>query len=271
MIHLIPNKRGMSLNNEDINNIVITVDYFNHRICTPSWSIEYSNTNFVDMTYVINGHAEYVINGKKYLVSPGDLLTIPKGSYRSAQSCPEALMECYCINGAIRNINGEDISMPFPIIYNIGLQKDIIDLYNEIKFAWQIRTPGYLLKVRSIYMLIIYHYFNIINNHNEASQLDKRIHKILQYVSNHFNEALTVKKMADMVDLSDMYLGWLFKKETGMTFHNFLTSIRMNRAKELLSSGEYKVNEVAYLCGFSDVFYFSRVFKKHYGFAPSSL
>lgn len=261
----------MSLNSEILNNIFVTVDYFNHRICTPSWCIEHSCIDFVDITYVINGHAEYVINGKKYLVSPGDLITIPAGSYRFAQSSPDALMECYCINGAIRNINGENVIMPFPLIHNIGLQKDIIDLYSEIKLAWQLKAPGYLLKVRSIYMMILYHYFYIIYNHNEASQLDKRIQKVLHFISNHYNETLSVQNMADMVNLSDMYFGWLFKKETGMTFHKFLTSIRMNRAKEMLSSGEYKVNEVAYFCGFSDVFYFSRVFKEYYGYAPSNI
>jgi len=259
------------LNSEILNSIVLTVDYFSHRICTPSWSIEQGITDFVDITYVINGHAEYIINGKKHLVSSGDLITIPAGSYRSAVSCPDSLMECYCINGALRNIDGEDITLPFPLIHNIGMQKDIIDLYSEIKLTWQLRSPGYLLKVRSIYMMILYHYFYIINNHNEASQLDKRIQKTLHYISNHYNEALTVQLMANMVNLSDMYFGWLFKRETGMTFHSFLTSIRMNRAKELLSSGEYKVNEVGYLCGFSDVFYFSRVFKEYYGYAPSNV
>lgn len=259
------------MNCEILNNIVVTVDYFNHRICTPSWCIEYSCIDFVDITYVINGHAEYVINGKRHLLSPGDLLTIPAGSYRFAQSCPDALMECFCINGLIRNIDGEDISMPFPLIHNIGLQKEIIDMYSEIKLVWQLRPPGYLLKTRSIYMMILYNYLHIIYNHNEAKHLDKRIQKVLHYISNHYNEALSVQKMAEMVNLSDMYFGWLFKKETAMTFHKFINSIRMNRAKEMLCSGEYKVNEVAYLCGFSDVFYFSRVFKEYYNYAPSNI
>lgn len=88
-------------------------------------------------------------------------------------------------------------------------------------------------------------------------------------MSNHYKEPLTVQRMASMFNLSDMYFGNLFKQETGMSFRNFLTLIRINRAEEMLYSGEYKIHEIADACGFTDVFYFSRVFKKHRGLSPS--
>jgi YesN/AraC family two-component response regulator len=103
----------------------------------------------------------------------------------------------------------------------------------------------------------------------KAIIMDKRIKLVLHYMSNHYNEQLTVQKMAALVNLSDMYFGNLFKQVTGMTFRKFLTLIRMNRAEDMLYSGEYKVNEIADACGFSDVFYFSRQFKENRGFAPS--
>ncbi len=99
--------------------------------------------------------------------------------------------------------------------------------------------------------------------------MDTRIKKVLHYMSHHYNEPLTVEMMADMSNLSNMYFGSLFKKETGMSFRNFLTLIRMNRAEEMLYRDEYKSHEVAESCGFSDVFYFSKIFKKNRGFAPS--
>ena len=63
-----------------LNNIVVTVDYYNHRICTVNWEIEEMVMDFVDITYVISGRAEYIINGTKYTVTAGDLLCIPYGS-----------------------------------------------------------------------------------------------------------------------------------------------------------------------------------------------
>ncbi|HKL80019.1 MAG TPA: AraC family transcriptional regulator [Mobilitalea sp.] len=258
------------MSNEVLNNIFATIDYYNHRICTPTWCIIDQVIDFVDITYVIKGQAEYKINGRKYIISAGELLCIPAGSQRSAVSCPEELMECYSLNGFIRDIDGKDITLPLPLISSIGIHKDIIALYNDLNTTWRLRDPGYLLKARAIYLMILQRYFQLIVFQTDTSSLDKRIKKVLYHMSNHYNEPLTVHKMANMVDLSDMYFGNLFKRETGMSFHKFLTSIRMNRAEDMLYSGEYKINEIADACGFSDMFYFSKIFKENRGYSPSS-
>ena len=117
--------------------------------------------------------------------------------------------------------------------------------------------------------MILQRYFQIIIYQKDTSIVDTRIKKVLHYISNHYKEPLTVQRMAEMINLSDMYFGTLFKKETGMSFKNFLTFVRMNRAEEMLYSGEYKIHEIADACGFTDVFYFSRIFKKHNGISPS--
>lgn len=71
------------------------------------------------------------------------------------------------------------------------------------------------------------------------------------------------------------YVRKLFKKETGATPHEFLVAKRMERARSLLISGitnqysNYSVSQVAEACGFAEPLYFSRVFKKYYGIAPS--
>ena len=71
------------------------------------------------------------------------------------------------------------------------------------------------------------------------------------------------------------YVRKLFKKETGATPHEYLVSERMRLAASLISSGvsnrysDYTVSQIAEACGFSEPLYFSRVFKKYYGVAPS--
>lgn len=71
------------------------------------------------------------------------------------------------------------------------------------------------------------------------------------------------------------YVRKLFKKETGATPHEYLISERMRLASNLILSGvsnrysEYTVSQIAEACGFSEPLYFSRVFKKYYGVAPS--
>lgn len=71
------------------------------------------------------------------------------------------------------------------------------------------------------------------------------------------------------------YIRKTFKKETGMTPHDYLLKERMTLAQQLISSGisnrfsPYSVSQIAEACGFSDPLYFSRVFKKYFGASPS--
>ncbi len=77
--------------------------------------------------------------------------------------------------------------------------------------------------------------------------------------------------------LSYDYVRKLFKKETGATPHEYLIHCRMKLAREIIDSGignrysNYSVAQIAEACGFSEPLYFSRVFKKYYGCAPSLL
>ena len=77
--------------------------------------------------------------------------------------------------------------------------------------------------------------------------------------------------MARMTNLSTLYFGNLFKQETGQTFRQYLRAIRLNQAENMLNNGIYNVSETAAECGFSDVFYFSKVFKEQRGLTPSEV
>ncbi len=71
------------------------------------------------------------------------------------------------------------------------------------------------------------------------------------------------------------YVRKLFKKETGVTPHEYLVNLRMKRARAIISGGvtnrysKYSVSQIAEACGFAEPLYFSRVFKKYFGVSPS--
>ena len=262
----------LRMSNESLGNIVATVDYYSHRICTPDWDISETITDFVDITYVVSGTAEYMINGQKYNVQAGDLLYIPVGARRSAVVNPTAQpMECYSINGIIRDLDGTDMLIPLPTVSQVGLHREIISLYRDLKFAWLLRNPGYILEARAIYLMILQRFFQIAVFKNNFSTMDTRIKKALSYMTEHYYEPLTIQTLATLVGLSPMYFGNLFKEETEMSFRQYLTAIRINHAEDMLRVGIYTINEIANACGFSDIFYFSKVFKEVRGVAPSKL
>ncbi|MCL2544990.1 MAG: AraC family transcriptional regulator [Clostridia bacterium] len=259
------------MNEAGIDRLCVTLEYFIHRFCTPQWEIAEMDIDFVDITYVVAGEAEYTVDDVRYRVSAGDLLCIPKWSHRSAVSFPGRLMECYCVNGQVFDPEAGDIAPPLPLVSHIGLRQDIIALYRDLNAAWLLRDPGTSLRVRALYMMILQRYLQLILYKDVGLSYDTRIKKALRYMIDHYAEPLTAQGIAGMLGLSGLYFGSFFKRETGLSFRQYLTSIRLNHAEDMLGSGEYNVNEVAAACGFSDVFYFSRVFKEHRGVAPSRM
>jgi two-component system response regulator YesN len=82
---------------------------------------------------------------------------------------------------------------------------------------------------------------------------------------------LTIERVCEELRVSPVYLRTLFRRETGQTFHQYLTGLRMNRAMELLRTTNLKTAEVAQKSGLGDASYFSYSFKKHYGVSPSQV
>ena len=259
------------MDEHEFNDIVVDIGYYNHRIYTPSWVIDERVTPFVDVTYVVAGEAEYTVEGVCHTVHTGDLICVQKGCRESAFTNPDNPIECYSVNGSMLNLSGREIVIPFPLVSYIGIRQDIIALYQELNAAWLLRDPGYKAKARAIYMLILQRYYQLIWHSDYQSNYDKRIKRVLQHVIDHYREPLSVAKMAKMTKLSPLYFGSFFKRETGQTFRQYLTSIRLNQAENMLNSGVHKVSEVAAECGFSDVFYFSKVFKERRGIMPSEI
>ena len=80
-----------------------------------------------------------------------------------------------------------------------------------------------------------------------------------------------MKNVSQHLSISPSYFSSVFKKETGYSFTEKLTEIRMNKAREFVLSTELKMFEIATRCGFSDQHYFSYSFKKYYKQSPSKL
>lgn len=97
------------------------------------------------------------------------------------------------------------------------------------------------------------------------------VRKAVLLVENDLTRDLSLRAVAKELAVSPAYLSSLFKKETGKTFTEFVTLRRMEYGKHLLETTKLQVQTVAQHCGFADVNYFSKCFKKHYGTTPRAL
>lgn len=90
-----------------------------------------------------------------------------------------------------------------------------------------------------------------------------------EYIQENFRKNLALDDVSRQLDLSPYYFSKLFKEETGSNFIEYLTNLRMAKAKELLKNEQYSMKEICAEIGYSDPNYFSRIFKKSTGMTPT--
>ena len=110
--------------------------------------------------------------------------------------------------------------------------------------------------------------FSHIVGSNRRSGKDKLIGAIQQYIDENLNGKLQLNEVAEVFGLSPAYLSVLFKKSTESGFSEYVNAKKIDRAKEMLLSGDMKIYEVADALGFESAYYFSKVFKKVDGHSP---
>lgn len=89
-----------------------------------------------------------------------------------------------------------------------------------------------------------------------------------KYIEENFCDNITLRDIANHVNVHPGYLSRLYKQKTGVSVTDTITQLRINKAKMLLKDTALMVSEVGQAVGFDDVTYFSYVFRKHTGVAP---
>ena len=89
-----------------------------------------------------------------------------------------------------------------------------------------------------------------------------------EYIDTYFSSNISLNDICERIHVTSFHFIRMFKKEVGMTPHRYLLNVRVERAKELLSTRQYSVAETALMCGFESISHFSDTFKKQTGYTP---
>jgi AraC-like DNA-binding protein len=96
----------------------------------------------------------------------------------------------------------------------------------------------------------------------------KRMGKVMSYILSESLHNISLQEVADIANLSKEAFCRFFKKRTGKTFTEFLTQIRIHQACQLLQDSDLSISQIAFQCGFQNLSYFNRAFKKFLGETP---
>ena len=108
---------------------------------------------------------------------------------------------------------------------------------------------------------------------NVSSKREERSNDIIKtakkYIDDHFDKEISLDDVSRIVNISPYYFSKIFKEESGLNFIEYLTNIRIDKAKKLLESSNMSIKEICISCGYTDPNYFSRSFKKNVGVTPT--
>lgn len=98
--------------------------------------------------------------------------------------------------------------------------------------------------------------------------MSRPIKQMKKFICEHYGENILLDDIVGAAELSNAYGSSIFKKETGMTITNYLTSVRMEEAQRLIRETNLTITEIAYKVGYTDTRYFSKLFIKEVGIKP---
>ena len=101
-----------------------------------------------------------------------------------------------------------------------------------------------------------------------AMEPEDKVDSLVRYIQAHYNEEISIQALADHYGMTPGYLSSLFKKKTNKTIVQYITDLRMKRAREYLEKSNLSIADIAQNVGFNEAQYFSRVFKKCVGVTP---
>ncbi len=241
-----------------------------------------SSWNFRDITHsqhyvlalVINGECLYQFDHKEYNAVEGDIVFFQKNLKHSVQSSSQKPWSFISTTFNVEfKEGGEDgIGTVLDGLSNIFKPRDFSQmsaLFSELNYIWSGMRPYHLLKCRSLITDILYTILNQKMMEGYVNPHSHSIKKVLDIILKNYSKNYSVEELARSADLSYSHFSLLFKEMTGFGVTEYQNQVKVNKAKDFLLSGECNVTEAAHIVGFSNIYYFSRLFKRITGINPS--
>ena len=214
------------------------------------------------LAYVTSGECDYYTDeGRSFTVRGGDVLYLAQN-------------QRYVIN--VKTNDYSVIVMDFLFDTTDKLKSDCVKTDNpEIRTAFEKIITLYnsesAVKNAKLCSLANKIYAMLCEDKNYSSSYDKqKVQNACSIIAKNFENAdFSCNALAKECNLSDVHLRRLFKKVLGISPVQYLVNLRFDKAIKLLSLNELSVSQIAVECGFSDVYYFSKAYKKRYGHSPT--
>ena len=245
--------------------------------CVPQKHVVPMAKDCYTIHYVMNGSGFIKYNDVKEEVFAGDCFIIR----------PKMLVEYYpqdispwCYSWIVfTGLYAEKIADEiFPdkgqILYKTGKDGKLEELFDKLVYAY-FKEGKITLEAIGYTYLIFNRLSEILGEKNiktkRINQQEIHIRETKDFINFNYMFDISVKDIANSQHVSPNYLCSVFRKQMGISPKQYITSVRMQRAKNILELYDFKVKDVALMVGYKDQLHFSHEFKKHFGVSPSNI
>lgn len=227
---------------------------------------------FYQLLHCIKGVGKVVADNKKYNVSGGTIMFIPKNTPHELVPLQdgwqlftidldgkgiESLLEVLKLNKVRCETlaDGDKFTRKFLDILNLCRQEGNV-------LPWESSALAYDL------LMQLHSDINVKGNNSDGQKFNQ-LAPVIQYMEENYPSDMTLDKLSSMIKISPQYLCKLFKECYKMRPFEYLARKRIQQAKLMLIQEGYSINDVSQLVGYNDCSYFCSVFKKHEGISPA--
>lgn len=223
---------------------------------------------YYNFHYVLSGKGEYTVKGKTYKLEKNHLFLIKPEMIIKQQADADdpwiyswitfegSAAEELC---SLCGFDDETFSIYCPELYGI------FDEFRHIPVGKEVSAVSLNAKLYSIIERLL--------NQNQTQSYETPVSqyciKAADYIQANYQTHITIDGIAKNLGIDRRYFSRIFTRYIGVSPQKYLVDYRLEKARYLLTSGEYSVSEVAASVGYDDIFAFSKIFKKKYGIPPS--
>lgn len=217
-----------------------------------------SPRNYSALAFRISGTATITVDKKAYYVSENDILYLPQDVAYIAQYSDTEMLVIHFQTA---------VSDQTPEVYSLAHTQQIYEAFLRARVLWQRKAPGFKAFVQAQ----LYYILGLLCENETITKMPKHFLQAVSYINENYTDStISIDRICKYVGISPTSLRLLFQKYYQKTPTEYISNLRLEYARNLISCG-ISVENTAEQSGFHDSKYFARVVKKHLNCTPREL
>lgn len=243
--------------------------------------------NEMEIIYIKKGKGRVTIDFQTYNIKGGDIVILRSGQLHGISQLDSYSMEYENIifsTDMLMSKHDDSLNTDFFVPFSAGriFYESIVTsdqaIYPELSScldrADQVCSTfekGYKLAIKGF----LFEFFYVIYRNSENTLIEKsnkhldKIKEVLKYIETHYHDPITIEEIAGVCGFSPSHFMRFFKHALGTSFIDYLNDFRLSIAMRMLMSSDDNILNIATDCGYDNLSYFNRIFKRRYGMPPS--